>query len=512
MPKNMIPKKLDDITRRPKSFVTDFQISVKKRPVFFVTPLLVLLVVIGAVLWYQHSTKAQVVEFYPSSCLGSWLYPGNASGQPDVPVGALFGDFNNNNSAVYDGENKEIYCGGFTGDIPKVVSIEKVTLKLHWVNSKKREVISTTPEGSIVEQIIEMPTTQSMGDDFEQSSESATDGTPEDQEIQNEESVNDPEPALETQDSAVDILVEDEELVPVEEVPVEEVPATEPQLLPQARLPKLFHVAMAAEIDTPPSTTGPSLLLDESGNVVIPEPVLVDDPNNIPIGNELEEEINSDPVVVDPAVIQKFSGNANRPPVDDTALFVIDYSLDGNTWEFLTYVYADAWPTELELPVYSYADLAKLQISIKSLPLATDNLIVWLDNMSLAISYQSDEEIAIKKSVTPAERRQLKTFDERSQHTCTVEPFNINAPIGATTTATVTLNPFSNQDRRLLVGNLPVGVAIDFAESNTLLVPMTVTAHSEASAGSYNIIVVYQEEQYNDEWLPNFCQFNLIIE
>lgn len=511
MPKNMIPKKIDDITRRPKSFATDLQISVKKRPVFFVTPLLVLLVVIGAVFWYQHSTEAQVVEFYPSSCLGSWLYTGNASEKPDVPLNALFGDFNNNNSAIYDGGNKEIYCGGFTGEIPKVVNIEKVTLKLHWVNSKKREVISTTPEGSIVEQIIEMPNTESMVDDFEQSSESATTGTFEEQEIQNAESVDDPEEVLETEGSAVDTLVEDEASVPVEEVPVEEGPVVEPQLLPQSRLPKLFNVALAAETDILPSTVGPSVLLDESGNVVDLEPASIDDPNNAPIINESEEKINTAPVVVDPAVIQTFSGNANRPPVDDTALFVIDYSLDGNTWKFLAYIYPDNWSTEFELPIYSSADLAKLQISIKSLPLATDNLIVWLDNMSLLIAYQSDEELVAKKSVTPAERRQLKTFDERSQHTCLVEPFNITAPIDATTTATVTLTPFSNQDRRLLVGNLPVGVAIDFAESNTSFVPMTITAHREASSGSYNIIVVYQEEQYNNEWLPNFCQFNLLI-
>jgi hypothetical protein len=506
MPKNVKHNLLDDITRGRYAQVVNLKISTKQRSFFLLTPLLIIVIIVGVLVWYRHSTEAQVVEFYPSSCLGSWLGTMNASGKSDVPLGSLFGDFNNNNSAVYDGGSKQIFCGGFTGELPQLATVKQVKLKLHWVNTKKREIISITPEGGMVEQIIDLPTDEVLPDN------SATSSPATDESIIIPKDLSAPQ--IVPEETPADIPV-DETLSPPSPDTVEEPqgttePVSEQTIEPQARLLRLVNFARAAETIVSTTPAEP-VVLDESGNVVNLESAYLEGSKTSTSTNELDSENISVPVVADPAVLQTFSVNEKNIPIDNTALFVIKYSLDGTNWQFLAYVYPDAWPTEFDLPVYSSAELNKLQISIESLPLAEDNLIVWLDNMSLEVLFQSDEEIVTKKTVTPAEQRSLKTYDERSQHYCSVEPFVVTVPVGATTTATLKLTSFSNKATRLVAGDLPVGVKIDFTDSNTTAVSMTVVTSPEASAGSYNIIVVYQEEQYDNEWLPNFCQFNLII-
>lgn len=84
-------------------------------------------------------TQADSVYFYPSACLGNWQNPDKAQGPPDLqdfaPDAIEDGLFNVDNSAFYEGGGRQILCGGFTGDLPRDIEIEKISLRLVWVET-----------------------------------------------------------------------------------------------------------------------------------------------------------------------------------------------------------------------------------------------------------------------------------------------------------------------------------------------------------------------------------------
>lgn len=82
------------------------------------TPLSILLVFV--ILFSISLTgKADVVNFYPKTCLGGWENTSGAEGQPSVPEQAAISDFTKSNAAFLDNRSAQIFCGDFSGDIPE---------------------------------------------------------------------------------------------------------------------------------------------------------------------------------------------------------------------------------------------------------------------------------------------------------------------------------------------------------------------------------------------------------
>lgn len=76
--------------------------------------------------------RAETSYFYPSACLGNWKNIRNAEGQPQLSTNSDFSDFNIVNSALYDGNDKQIFCSLFEGEIPEQISIKKAILRVVW--------------------------------------------------------------------------------------------------------------------------------------------------------------------------------------------------------------------------------------------------------------------------------------------------------------------------------------------------------------------------------------------
>jgi hypothetical protein len=102
---------------------------------------------------FRPQTKADLVYFYPQTCLGSFVNPEKAQGEREVESPDLINELN---SAVYYSGFKEIYCGNFQGPI-KEGEIKKVTLHFNWVITKElreKPVIESTSSESLIEKII----------------------------------------------------------------------------------------------------------------------------------------------------------------------------------------------------------------------------------------------------------------------------------------------------------------------------------------------------------------------
>jgi hypothetical protein len=112
-----------------------------------------ILIVFLSFIIFRPQTKADLVYFYPQTCLGSFVNPEKAQGEREVNSPDLINELN---SAVYYSGFKEIYCGNFQGPI-KEGEIKKVTLHFNWVITKElreKPIIESTSSESLIEKII----------------------------------------------------------------------------------------------------------------------------------------------------------------------------------------------------------------------------------------------------------------------------------------------------------------------------------------------------------------------
>jgi hypothetical protein len=88
----------------------------------------IILVIVFLLLISVFTTKGEnIIFFYPESCLGNWQNPEKAAGQKESGQ-----NYNELNSAFFDGGLKEIYCGNFKGEIPEG-KINSIKLKFDWL-------------------------------------------------------------------------------------------------------------------------------------------------------------------------------------------------------------------------------------------------------------------------------------------------------------------------------------------------------------------------------------------
>ncbi len=323
---------------------------------------------------------AEVTDFYPSTCLGSWQDPEKAQGEPETfrfPEKEL----NNDNSAYLDKAEGDIYCGQFLpGDYVGEGEIKGVGLTLVWNVQGLPELVlpeptvtpetTSTPnadediptsEGAVIKDVIEAPT--------ERTKEESSNG-----------------------DSA------------------KEEPATPPSSLNRFLVPLVL--AQSEEPSAPASTVEPAPVQATEPPVISnPEPInepVVGAPKetevekNPPINEELKnengEEIKPEEVKIGEVLAEPVTEIIHEAPkVVDESFLRISYSLDGQEWKEISKIGAANWfHYTMPLPINSWEDLRKAQFRIEGIENSLETFPeIYLDGMFLEVQYEKPPIVEI---------------------------------------------------------------------------------------------------------------------
>jgi hypothetical protein len=110
-----------------------------------------ILLLLAVALTFSLTTKANIGEFYATSCLGGWENPQNAEGSPETRNGSAFSQ---QNSAVLKNTLSEIFCGGFSGEIPQNSKPAQATL---YLSLFIEDALDREPDLSLIENEPETP-------------------------------------------------------------------------------------------------------------------------------------------------------------------------------------------------------------------------------------------------------------------------------------------------------------------------------------------------------------------
>ena len=326
--------------------------------------------------------KAEIATFYPDSCLGGWKNPHHAEGKPDVSNDNT-NILDTNNSAILSANTiSDIFCGNFKGDIPKDSYAKKIIVTFSW--DVARDDSSQSPQNI-------------SGESFASSSGEILDAQPQTDFTLTASSslpTSVPSPTESTSPSegpAVVPIVPDAPVIPAaptdttDTAPASPAPTTDNP--PQAMIPlgplssiNSKHVsfldlfipkAFAAE-DATATDTDISISASTSQFISIPA-----DSSTTPTPPTSSSTSSSDTVTAHPQ-----SGNQ---------FLEVLYTIDGTHWKSLGTVDAEhVRYSVFEIPLpqnTKWSDMSNIQIDVKSLPSIDYTPSVYLDGMSLQVTY-----------------------------------------------------------------------------------------------------------------------------
>lgn len=363
-------------------------------------------VIVGAVLIFSFFivrgifTRAEVTDFYPTTCLGDWQDPQNAQGKPES-FETSPARLNESNSSVYFGGGGKIFCGNFLPqDYNAKGDLVSAGLTLVWrVGDEPKVESPTSPE------ITPSPSGTAPN---ATSSEASADPTPTPIPENISSTLSEPtppEPSPEPQPQTPPPTPQPEPLPPAEPPPAAP-PSLQQDVPPPTSsinhrnfsfLDYVLRSVFAQESNTveTPAVTAPA-----PEETIAPEPQVPSaaPPEEIapPPAPEAQPENISDS---EPAVqpqdepsappAAEFEATPPLPPPPDDHFIAISYSLDGQEWFVLEKIDANNWPNfTLTLPIKSWDELAKLQISIEGIPTALASVPrTFLDGMLVEAHY-----------------------------------------------------------------------------------------------------------------------------
>lgn len=119
--------------------------TLQKKHLMLAVSSLALLVVLGS--FISPKGKADSSIFYPETCLGGWINPRNAEGEPQTTSNGDASQFNDKNSAILPkNTNADIYCGNFTGEFDETTLPTKILVSLSLTKGDEL-YLETTIEG-----------------------------------------------------------------------------------------------------------------------------------------------------------------------------------------------------------------------------------------------------------------------------------------------------------------------------------------------------------------------------
>lgn len=338
----MIPSEHITIRIRSPFLAGELHTSPKRRArrTLFLCGVALLLVCASAATLFGFASRSRAeITLSPHTCLGGWKNPSNASGAPDVTDGDI-SKYSDANSASVLNTLADMFCGDFSGDIPKDTKPTAVTVRFSWALAPKvapAEVsasveslasstsavldaavgtIGTTGEGS----------TTTAPTEEQAPAAPAPDSTPE------------PVPAVTTPTSAAP--------VPIEEA------------APQASL----------------------------GDTIVSW--------LMPAHAHAQETATESVITITDVATSTTMLPANHS--EDDALEVA-YTLDGSVWHVLGTTASALVTTSFTLPldqITGWDDLSKLQLRVRSLSGMPESYIAYVDSMTLEVSYADMARVA----------------------------------------------------------------------------------------------------------------------
>lgn len=474
----------------------------------------------AAVLLNNVLTRAEVADFYPSICLGTWQNPQNAQGEPET-FGA--GDPSvapsESNAAVYRSTNTKIFCGGFVPqEYEAKGNIRDIGLTLVWLVGDEKgtgaALEGTIPESAPTSSLPAGGESDAGREPTQMENATTTNATTTENEIPSSEPASQPTSFLQPPPF---ILSNPFIISSALAQEASYNPSTSSGYTGQAggEQPTSSSPAAATEENRPAATE------EESTTTVIIAPPLI-----IPL-EPLEtstQQSAGDAATSSPA--EASSTVALPPPLPpDDHFLKVSYSTDGQYWIELQRVSGSNWRNlTLRIPLTSWDDLKNLQVSIEGVPTTRETIpLVLLDGMLMEVHYEVPPvlDVSLKDQEpeniqVPPVKPVMKIFDPESKHRCSITPFSQIVKNGDTAMYQVSLLPsFENARFWLQTGDLPPGVsaALDPERGVGTSTPkVTLSVEGGAGNGSFDVVVVYREIDKNFNELANFCQLNIIIE
>jgi hypothetical protein len=281
-----------------------------------------------------QKSHAEIISFYPTSCLGGWKNPSNAQGKPDITGNYDPKLFTDGNSALLQNSQAELFCGGFKGEIPQSSKPTNITVSFNW----------SIEDGSIVHQNVEpFPAPDAT------TPQGAVPVTPDPAPSLPSDVTSPADSSVPGENSLQTFLFSPQIAYAEESAPTDTPPVVSPNVPPQDQTAITPVVVPAVDMSTADTTTAPAT--DVSTTTISEPPTPITDP-----------------------------------------ILEVSYTLDGTTWQKLGVVDRNYWNNKsFTIPLVAWADLSLLQISVKPLQTVDNPPTVYLDSMHLDIEYIHDE-------------------------------------------------------------------------------------------------------------------------
>ncbi len=450
------------------------------RAVISATVPLIIIIVVAV----GFSSKGAVAKFSPTDCLGGWYNTEGAQGKPDLDEKAKIVEYTEENSAyLTKGKSGSIFCSSFSGEIPSDKYPKTFELKLSWAiddgsfSHQKVESKETVEEGVKAEEESQVQT-----EIIETENNISEDGSePVSTEENNDGETIEEVPVVESPTEETPPVESEPEPTPEPEVTPEPTPQSdpEPEPAPESEAPvdgmgfkKIFEKiifafdareAFAEGEETPASDPEPEPTPEpkptpESEVSSEPEPTPTDpiiETTVEEVNNEEEVTTNNDEVITETdetssvETVEGVSSNSENTEETDSQpeedkeeeiiieeddsvssepLYEIFMNIGGEEWVSLGTVGYDNWKDyTLSLPIYSWQDVANLQIEIRSLPTLDALPVVYLDGMVLEVTY--DDMVSVPDSL-PDFDNDLISFDKTFEDN--VRIIKLTRPTGET--------------------------------------------------------------------------------
>jgi hypothetical protein len=496
--------------------------------VFIGATLAMLFVTTVSVMFYARQARAETF-LHPQACLGGWDNPAAAVGWPDVEGGDVH-TYSGTNAASVSDTLAEIFCGGFSGDMPLDTKPTALHIEFSWAYVSRQPAlqVSTAPVDLATSTSAVLDAApESVGIATSSEVEAASDTAPTEPIPPSESS----EPSTSEDDSALTSSPSTEIVTPENTALPQDAPATE---APPSSVESLVPTPPTPAQETPPSsespvTLGPPIIQGLMKWLLPRIAYAQEDAASTTATTSVQSEISTSTV-----------------SMAQSAVLEISYTLDGSTWYILGTVTKDTFDTRsFAIPldgIAQWSDLSKLQISVRSLSGLELGDTVYLDGMSLGVVYEDvsasqdwspqstttteheyenkngesqaaamvgaigealgdaigglvpeDEEITeempteevpvgetpplIIKSVPLPPRLSVRNFskeiviDPRATHRCNADPFGIDVSGRSSLFTKVALKKTSDENYEMQIGSLPDGIDVRFENDEYLYQP-----------------------------------------
>lgn len=325
--------------------------------------------------------RADVMDFYPAGCLGTWQSPEKAQGQPESLSENVQIDVTN--AAVSNRSSSQIFCGNFIpADVEKPGDIQNIGLTLVWnITGLPSVVSSSTTSTEIIAPTSTAPTSTSATSTDDVSSS--------------------PPAAFNFRFSPLSLLrliayAQEASGTTTEGTTTTDITSATPATT----------TMVAGTDDTTDATGTPAIdslrtTTDTTATATVTSTTATstDITSTIPVTTtiELGPPLTAELSAVATGTTSTVDAAATSSPVvpsgdvpDDTFLLV-SYSTDGNTWVPLRKIGASNWQRfTVAVPIVNWDDLKKLQIKIEAIPTTLqDAPTVFLDGSFIEVTYEA---------------------------------------------------------------------------------------------------------------------------